>query len=153
MRHQVLGNGGFTELQLHGRWQIEEKEYVRAVRRYADEIGNLAWAAPQDWMCEHRILKRTGLTVREHQRRTVCNFIRLRELAPELPFVPVLQGWTLADYERCAELYSRAGIDLGSAPLVGVGTVCRRRSGSDVERIMRTFAMRDLNLHGFGVPA
>lgn len=147
----ALDSGGFTELQLHGRWQIEEKEYVRAVRRYADEIGNLVWAAPQDWMCEHRILKRTGLTVREHQRRTVRNFVCLRELAPELPFVPVLQGWTLADYERCAELYSRAGIDLESAPLVGVGTVCRRQSGADVERIMRAFATRNLNLHGFGI--
>ncbi|MGW5051572.1 deazapurine DNA modification protein DpdA family protein [Actinokineospora sp. NPDC004072] len=147
----ALDSGGFTELQLHGRWQTNEKDYVRAVRRYADEIGNLTWAAPQDWMCEQSILKRTGLTVREHQRRTVRNFVRLRELAPELPFVPVLQGWTLADYERCAELYGRAGVDLESAPLVGVGTVCRRQREADVERIMRAFATRNLNLHGFGV--
>jgi hypothetical protein len=46
----MLGNGGFTELRLHGCWQIDEKDNVRAVRRYADEIGNLCWAVPQDWM-------------------------------------------------------------------------------------------------------
>nr|WP_228708119.1 MULTISPECIES: hypothetical protein [Amycolatopsis] len=147
----ALDSGGFTELQLHGRWQIDEKDYVQTVRRYADEIGNLAWAAPQDWMCEQRILKRTGLTIREHQRRTVRNLVRLRELAPELPWVPTLQGWTLSDYERCADFYEQAGIDLAAEPLVGIGTVCRRQSSADVERIMRAFATRELNLHGFGI--
>ncbi|GLZ30826.1 hypothetical protein Lesp02_30150 [Lentzea sp. NBRC 105346] len=147
----ALDSGGFTELQLHGHWQTNEKDYVQAVRRYADEIGNLAWAAPQDWMCEQSILKRTGLTVREHQRRTVRNLVRLRELAPEVPWVPTLQGWKLSDYERCADLYHRAGIDLAAEPLVGIGTVCRRQSSADVELIMRTFATRNLNLHGFGI--
>ena len=117
-------------MSLHGRWHSNPATYVRAVRRYADEIGNLDWAAPQDWMCEQSVLRRTGLTVREHQRRTVRNLVRLRELAPELPFVPVLQGWTIADYERCADLYRQAGIDLEAEPLVGVGTVCRRQHKS-----------------------
>lgn len=147
----ALDSGGFTELQLHGRWQINEKDYVRAVRRYADEIGNLAWAAPQDWMCEQNILKRTALTVREHQRRTVRNLVRLRELAPDLPFVPVLQGWTTADYQRCADLYYQAGINLEAEPLVGVGTVCRRQHKAVVEEIMRAFASRNFSLHGFGI--
>lgn len=147
----ALDSGGFTELQLHGRWQTNEKDYVRAVRRYADEIGNLSWAAPQDWMCEPHILKRTGLTIREHQRRTVRNLVRLRDLAPELRWLPTLQGWTRSDYARCADLYDRAGIDLAAEPLVGIGTVCRRQSSADVERIMRAFAARNLNLHGFGI--
>ncbi|WP_216209809.1 deazapurine DNA modification protein DpdA family protein [Amycolatopsis aidingensis] len=147
----ALDSGGFTELQLHGRWQTDEHSYVRAVRRYADEIGNLTWAAPQDWMCEQHILKRTGLTIREHQRRTVRNFLRLRELAPDLPTLPVLQGWTAADYQRCADLYELSGIDLASEPLVGIGTVCRRQHRADVEHIVRTFASRNLRLHGFGV--
>ncbi len=30
----------------------------------------------------------TGLTVAEHQRRTVTNYAQLRDLAPDLPFVP-----------------------------------------------------------------
>jgi len=147
----ALDSGGFTELQLHGRWQTDERSYVRAVRRYADEIGNLTWCSPQDWMCEPHVLKRTGLTVREHQRRTVRNFVSLRELAPEQPWVPILQGWDLSEYEQCAEFYERAGIDLASEPRVGVGTVCRRQHKADVERIMRAFAARNLRLHGFGI--
>lgn len=147
----ALDSGGFTELQLHGSWQTDERSYVRAARRYASEIGNLSWCSPQDWMCEQRILKRTGLTIRQHQQRTVRNFVRLRDLAPDLPWVPILQGWTLDDYNRCADLYESAGIDLASEARVGVGTVCRRQHKADVERIMRVFATRNLRLHGFGV--
>ncbi|MFF0144117.1 deazapurine DNA modification protein DpdA family protein [Amycolatopsis sulphurea] len=113
--------------------------------------GSCHNAVEQDWMCEPHILKRTGLTIREHQRRTVRNLVRLRDLAPELRWLPTLQGWTLSDYARCADLYDRAGIDLAAEPLVGIGTVCRRQSSADVERIMRAFATRNLNLHGFGI--
>lgn len=81
----------------------------------------------------------------------VANYLRLRELAPDLPFIPVLQGDTAASYERCADLYEQAGIDLTALPLVGVGSVCRRQHTAEVEQIMRTLAARGLRLHGFGV--
>ena len=51
-------------------------------------------------MCEPFILEKTELPVEEHQRRTVPNFLHLKELAPDLPFAPVLQGWTLEDHLR-----------------------------------------------------
>jgi hypothetical protein len=47
---------------------------------------------------------RTGLTVEEHQRRTVANFVRLEQLwhqdddvdlDPEAPFMPTVQGNTV----------------------------------------------------------
>jgi hypothetical protein len=102
-------------------------EYVADVRRFADEIGRLAWVAPQDWMCEPFMLEKTGLTIVEHQRRTVDNFVRLRDQLGSL-VVPVLQGW---DARRLPRL-------LGTLPdgrrrpewerLVGVGSVCRRQN-------------------------
>ncbi len=49
-------------------------------------------------MCEPQIVARTGLSVREHQERTVANYLTLRSIAPDLPFIPVLQGWRIADY-------------------------------------------------------
>ena len=108
----ALDSGGFTELNLHGRWVTTEADYVTAVRRYSDEIGQLSWAAPMDWMCEPFVLAKTGETVLAHQQHTVDNFLRLRDAAPDLPFVPVLQGWTLDDYRRCIDLYDEAGVDL-----------------------------------------
>jgi hypothetical protein len=156
----ALDSGGFTELQMFGRWTLDAKTYAGEVRRFRDEIGNLAWAAPQDWMCEPIVLRGgraggvtfagTGLSVDEHQRRTVENFLDLRSIAPDLPFIPVLQGWAVADYWRCVELYDQAGVDLRKEKLVGVGTVCRRQGTSVATLIMRTLAAEGLRLHGFG---
>lgn len=146
----ALDSGGFSELSLHGRWTVTPAQYVADVRRFRDEIGGLAWAAPQDWMVESEMLKRTGLTVEEHQRRTVENFLELRELAPDLPIAPVLQGWTTTDYWRCADLYARAGVKLEAETIVGVGTLCRRQGTRQAETVLRSLASSGMRLHGFG---
>jgi hypothetical protein len=158
----ALDSGGFTELQRHGRWTITPPEYVARVRRYRDEIGALMWAAPQDWMCEPIVISGgtvagqrfagTGLTVAEHQRRTVANYAQLRDLAPDLPIIPVVQGDTPDAYRRCVELYDRLiGVDLTAAPLVGVGSVCRRQATGEAGRILTALHAHGVTrLHGFG---
>jgi hypothetical protein len=143
-------SGGYSELSLYGRWRTTEHAYVTALRRYATEIGHLAWAAPMDHMTEAHVLARTGGTVRTHQQRTVTNYLRLRELAPELPIIPVLQGQSITEYHRCADLYERHGVDLATLPLVGVGSVCRRQHTAEVEHIVRSLAARGYRLHTFG---
>lgn len=147
----ALDSGGFSELSLFGEWRTSEAQYIQEVRRYADEIGLLEWAAPQDWMCEPFILKRTGLSVVEHQRRTITNYLSLKDAAPDLPFIPVLQGWTRGDYLRHIEAYSRTGVDLFSSERVGLGTVCRRQRLTTASRFIVELADMGLNLHGFGI--
>lgn len=144
-------SGGFSELSLHGHWRTSARAYVTAIRRYANEIGQLDWAAPMDHQTEPDILARTGATVHVHQHRTVANYLHLRDLAPDLPIIPVLQGQSVRDYQHCADIYERHGVDLAALPLVGVGSVCRRQHTAEVERIMRTLSQRGLRLHGFGV--
>lgn len=144
-------SGGFSELSLHGRWTLSAREYAAEVRRYRDEIGQLAWAAPNDWMVEPEMLKRTGLSVEEHQRRTIDNFLELSALAPDLPWVPVLQGWTFGDYYEHLEAYARAGVDLRARPLVGIGTVCRRQHTIRISALLACLRADGLKLHGFGV--
>jgi hypothetical protein len=107
------------------------------------------WAAPMDWMCEPVILKKTGLTVAQHQRRTVDNFLELRGSRVGDKIIPVLQGWTLDDYAKCRDMYDQAGVDLALERVVGVGTVCRRQSTTEAAEIFEAFS--DLRLHGFGV--
>jgi hypothetical protein len=144
----ALDSGGFTELNLYGRWATTTVEYLDAVARYEAEIGLLAWAAPQDWMCEPFVIERTGLSVREHQERTVANYLELRGRGP---FVPVLQGWTRADYLTCVALYADAGVDLTAEPLVGFGTVCRRQGTAEIAELVRELARGGIALHGFGM--
>lgn len=149
----ALDSGGFTELSTHGSWACgpTPAQYVDSVRRYAEEIGQLAWAAPQDWMCEPWILTKTGLPLLEHLRRTVDNYLHLREIAPDLPFVPVVQGWRRDDYLACVDLYDRAGVDLSSVPVVGLGSVCRRQATGEAELIVDALRAAGVSrLHGFG---
>jgi hypothetical protein len=147
----ALDSGGFTELSMFGAWQTTPAQYVAAVRRYRDEITHLEWCAPQDLMCEPFMLAKTGLTVTEHQARTVANYLDLRALAPDLPFIPVLQGWVLRDYLACIQRYERAGIDLTTLPLVGLGSVCRRQATGQIAAIVSVLAQTGIRLHGFGV--
>src|SRR5690242_4695454 len=146
----ALDSGGFTELMLHGRWTLSPEAYVAEVRRYAGEVGQLRWAAIQDWMCEPWILKKTGLSVGDHQFRTVANYERLLELAPELPWAPVLQGWEPGDYHRHLDMYASRGHDLRRLPIVGLGSVCRRQHTAEAELLIRELTRGGLRLHGFG---
>lgn len=146
-----LDSGGFTELSQHGRWVTPQADYVAAVRRYAAEIGGLQWAAIQDWMCEPEMLKKTGLDVEEHQRRTVVSYIELRAAAPEIPWCPVLQGWAWGDHERHVEMYEAMGAgDLRAVPIVGVGSICRRQNTIRASLILSALKAEGLRLHGFG---
>jgi hypothetical protein len=149
-----LDSGGFTELSTYGDWSHgpTPTEYAGRVRRYRDEVGRLVWAAPQDWMCEPFITARTGLSVTEHQARTVGNLVELRAIAPDLPWIPVVQGYTVADYLSCVDRYAAAGIDLSVEALVGLGSVCRRQATGEAAEIVTALRAAGVaRLHGFGV--
>jgi hypothetical protein len=147
-----LDSGGFTELAKHGEWRTSPDAYVELVARAEAQL-KIGWAAVQDWMCEPSMLARTGLTVEEHQRRTIASFLRLRELAPSTQWLPVIQGWTEEDYVRHVACYADAGVDLTALERVGVGSICRRGSTAQIVSIVVRLARHGLRLHAFGVKA
>jgi hypothetical protein len=171
----ALDSGGFTELAKYGYWRSSPEEYAEDVRRFRDAIERMSWCAPMDWMCEPWVIHgglhagqffagtraARGLSadepddldaaIRLHQRYTVDNLVTLRRIAPDLPFIPVLQGWQIQDYQRCAQMYEEAGIHLADEPLVGLGSVCRRQATHEIGAIVSHFAAQGLALHGFGV--
>jgi hypothetical protein len=156
----ALDSGGFSELSLYGGWRTTPEAYNAAVMRYDRQIGQLEWAASQDMMVEDVMLDRTGLTVVEHQRRTVANFVTLERLwrqgdtvNSEAPYMPTLQGQTTRDYLRCWDMYGEAGVNLGDYPLVGVGSVCRRQHTNEIREVLEALRDRDpeIPLHGYGV--
>ena len=144
----VLDSGGFTELHKNGGWQMSVASYAEIVNRYIDEIGMLDWAAPQDWMCEASALRATGLSVKEHQVKTVRNFLELREILGPI-LVPVLQGWSKDSYLECVDMYEREGVDLSKEAVIGLGSVCRRHADVEISEIIES--LQPLNLHGFGI--
>lgn len=143
---------GFTCITKTGRHEHTPREYAQYTRRNLLEVGQLEVASIQDWMCEEVALRATGLTIAEHQRRTVRSLLDLQDVAPDLPWMPVLQGWEPDDYLRHLYAYGRAGVDLLSYPLVGVGSVCRRHSGADAARVVLRIAkaLPGIRIHAFG---
>lgn len=99
--------------------------------------------------------------VEEHQRRSVDNYLRLCELAPEINWVPTIQGWgddaddeesTVWSYSQHVEMYYEAGVLLHELDTVGVGSVCRRQNeevgAAIIKALYSSYGLT--NLHGFG---
>ena len=162
----AMDSGGFTELCKYGGWhEVPPERYAADVQRLM-QIGCMDFAAIQDWMCEPAVIHGgmvtarekaagTNLSVIEHQHRTIESYLRLRELAPEVPWMPVIQGFTIEEYYRCVGMYVDAGVslrELQQAPKVGIGSVCRRQGWSSIASMLQDF--RDnlglKNMHGFG---
>ena len=147
-----LDSGGFTQLDQQGRWEETPRAYAKAVRRYFECIGNLQWAAVQDWMCEPKIQTKTGHGITVHQMLTVQSYMDLMDADPDLPWAPVLQGLHIHHYLNHLELYERRGLDVREAPACGVGSICTRQATTESVEILRV--LRDeagvYNLHGFG---
>lgn len=157
----AVDSGGFTELQKYGRWMTSASEYIEFLARLREETGLYDFASPRDWMCEPAVINGgsfaggmfhgTGTTLKWHQRQTVRDFLDLRARDPKAKIIPVLQGWELPDYLRCARMYRTAGIDLAAEPVVGIGSVCRRqntREAADIIAALLDDGVR--HLHGFG---
>lgn len=156
----LVDSGAFTELFLHGFYRSSVAVYAAELYRlYTAGVVNIAAAVAQDYMCEPFILAKTGLSIEEHQRLTIERYDELRAELDGLfggngcPFhvMPVLQGFTPADYARHVRMY---GDRLRPGMWVGVGSVCKRQG--DPRLIVSVLqavhaAFPGLLLHGFGV--
>ncbi len=149
----ILDSGGFTEVSTYGGYRSSPREHAAEIRRQAGN-GRLLAAVAQDWMCEPHIIKRTGLSVRAHQRLTIERYDELVACDTAGIYVmPVLQGYSPCEYVDHIEAY---GDRLAPGVWVGVGSVCKRNAS--VLSILRVFSLiqearPDLRLHGFGLKA
>ena len=148
-----LDSGAFTVLDRYGHYPETPDEFCLAVRHLAT-LMDLVAVSSQDYMCEPFMLARTGLSIAEHQRRTIDRYDAIRAGLPaSVHVVPVIQGWTPADYVRHLAAY---GDRLTPGMWVGVGSVCKRNGKIQqlLEILMAIHAARpDLRLHGYGLKA
>lgn len=146
----MIDSGSFT---IHDTGQTFDppRVYVDRIRGYRESVGSIASVSTYGRMCEPYILQKTGSTVSQNQHLTVESFLELSSLAPDIPWLPEIQGWEIEDYHRCIDLYERAGVQLANLPAVGVGTVCRRQGTKEAQAIIASIAERGIQVHGFGV--
>lgn len=147
----MLDSGAFTELSTHGAYRDPPEVYAAQVQRWAG-CGRLLAAATQDYMCEPAILRRTGLSIAEHQCLTIARYDALRTLVGGAAYVlPVIQGYLPEHYAAHVAAY---GERLRPGMWAGVGSVCKRNgSPREIAAVLRAIkAVRpDLRIHGFGI--
>ena len=144
----LMDSAGFTELSDFGKYSFDIDEYLTCVRRF-----NPDYFVNMDWMCEPAILQKTGYSVEYHIINTVENYHKMiMKLSEEeiKQCIPVIQGWKIQDYFYCIEQYENNGL---IAPYMGVGSVCRRGSASEIAKIISMIKgeLPNVKLHGFGV--
>lgn len=147
----VCDSRGFNEIMQHGTWTITVEQYAADLTRYAEQIGRLRWAAPQDWPAAAAALARTGLTEHEHQVRTIDGFETLVKLT-DVPIIPVLTGTTMAGYLRHLAMWKARGYDLTTMDtVIGVGALVGRAPRDVADIIRALYAAGVRRMHGFGV--
>lgn len=143
----VLDSGAFSQISTHGHYTMSPEDYAEHVTRWS-RCGTLLAAVAQDWMCEPWIVEKTGLSVAEHQARTLESFYTLTRLTT-VPILPVLQGYAPAEYVQHLRAYR-----FPHGQWVGVGSVCKRNgSPQTIRSVLTTIKAErpDLRLHGFGL--
>jgi hypothetical protein len=147
----VYDSGGYNELVKHGGWSITPRQYLAEVRRFIDQIGTPDWVAPMDWICVPEALESTGLTVADHQRLTLNNYLTLRLMDDSIPWLAPIQGHLESDFHRHADAYERAGVEL-TVPAVraGVGGLATRQHTIKAALILDGLARRGVRPHAFG---
>lgn len=173
----LLDSGAFTELARFGAYRHDVMDYAREIfRLWSQGVLRIVAAVAQDFMCEPFMLARTGATdaalaqmrtygpapkaalIAIHQRWTVERYDAQVEALeqlfggpPPFPVLPVLQGYSPADYLRHLVAY---GSRLARGMWVGVGSVCKRNGAPEkIVEVLSAIKRRrpDLRLHGFGV--
>ncbi|MBA2706682.1 MAG: hypothetical protein H0U59_02610 [Gemmatimonadaceae bacterium] len=145
----MLDSGAFTEVARNGGFRTSPAEYAETINRLG-EHGGLVAAVSQDWMCEPFVVEKTGLSVREHQQRTVERYTEIVSHTRHY-VLPVIQGYQPREYASHVRDY---GDLLSPRAWVGVGSVCKRSGHPrQIRRVLDAILAErpDLRLHGFGV--
>lgn len=126
-----LDCGGFTLLNQYG-------EFPFSVVNFANLQAFLRahYYATMDFPCEPEISRSLGLMSNlERIQATVENALDLMDLESQLPgtLVPVIQGYSLDEYEHCIELYEQSG---AIREYMAVGSMCRRISTPELNRLI-----------------
>jgi hypothetical protein len=144
-----MDSGAFTEISTYGKYRTSVEDYANQVNRWKS-CGILELAVAQDYMCEPYILRKTGLSVKQHQILTIDRYDALTKLV-DVPVMPVLQGYEPSDYMEHVLMY---GDRLKYGMRVGVGSICKRNGKPDsvIAILSGIKSLRpDLKLHGFGL--
>jgi hypothetical protein len=145
----AVDSGGFTAARRWGEYPWEPAQYADWARQVTRDV-QLDFIAAMDYACEPAVNRSALTTNCERIDATIRNEVACREAAPDLPWLPVLQGDTLSERAYDVERWRAAG--LLPTSYAGIGSVCGRGAGG-ARRAIRFYADRlpGVRYHGFGL--
>lgn len=144
-----IDSGGFTAAKRWGAYPWEPAQYAEFIRAVSRDVP-LDFCAILDYACERGVNREHYQTNVERIEATIENERACREAAPDLPWLPVLQGDTLE--ERSYDLSRRRGLGMLPTDYAGIGSVCGR--GAKAARaVIRFYAAHlfGVRYHAFGM--
>lgn len=151
-----LDCGGFVAMNRYGDYPWSIGDYVRLVFHQKPDF-----AACMDYPCEPDI--RRGDRFADNKARIDATLDNAAELLKwqngVTQFVPVIQGYTIAEYEYCIGQMAERGL---FRPYMAVGSMCRRWKLDDlrekmtgitnvINRVCESCAIERPRLHWFGL--
>lgn len=146
----AIDSGGFTAAQRWGKYPWRHEQYVDFVRRMSRDIS-LDFCVVMDYVCEREASEQAHQINLDRIKQTIKNELILRKMAPELPWLGVLQGNTLGERTLDLELRMERPEQL-IAQEMGIGSICGRPP-SEAKEIIRFYVERlpHARYHVFGM--
>jgi len=144
-----VDSGGFTAARRWGRYPWTPAQYADFIYAVSRDVP-LAFCAILDYACERGVNREHYQTNIERIEATIANEIACRAAAPDLPWLPVLQGDTME--ERAYDLARRREMGMLPTDYAGIGSVCGRGAAA-ARRVVRFYdgQLPGVKLHGFGM--
>lgn len=147
----AVDSGGFTAARRWGDYPWTHQQYVDFVRETTRDV-QLVFCAVMDYACERGVNRSIHPSNRARIDAGLANEQSLRALAPDLPWLAVLQGDSPA--ERTYDLVRRCHLGLLPAPggVAGIGSICGRRA-REAAAVIRWYGRRlpGVSYHAFGL--
>lgn len=144
-----VDSGGFTAARRWGRYPWSTEQYADFIRAISRDVP-LAFCAIMDYACEPTVNRSILATNQQRIDATIENEQACRAAAPDLPWLPVLQGDNLA--ERAYDLSRRRETGLLPECYAGIGSVCGRGAVA-ARKVIQFYAgqLFGMRYHAFGM--
>lgn len=144
-----VDSGGFTAARRWGEYPWTPGQYADFVVAMSRDVP-LDFCAIMDYACEAGVDRSVNASNIERIEVTIENEILCRAAAPGLPWLPVLQGDSLA--ERAYDLEARRRAGLLPDEYAGIGSMCGRGSRGARETVLfYRDRLPGVKYHGFGM--
>jgi len=145
-----LDSGGFSLMSRYPDYPFSLEEYIDLAYHIKKKYP-LTEIATLDYPCEAEIDRTQLHTNQERMEKTVERAVECIDYDGSLPWVPVIQGYTLGEYYECIDMFDAAGID---EDYYAIGSVCSRKGHPlKIRRLITKVKKRmgDDRLHAFGL--